>query len=355
MKLGARMMKTGLAVGIALYIGHLIGFVSPLLAAIAVVFSIQPSIYRSYQSIIEQVQGNSIGAVIAIIAVFTLGNDPFIVGFAIILVIGLTTTLKMNENTIALAVVAVIALMDSTDQTFLHFAGSRFTSMLLGILAAFIVNLVFLPPRYETRLFLKIDQATNDILQWLRVTTRNLSDEPALKYEIIRIQDDMRWVDHTYLLYSEERTYFRGSRFSKGRKLVLFRQLITTTKKSFDVLKAFYRLEHKIEQIPDDFQDAVVQELDKLINAHEKLILSLKGRIKNTHKQSLRRIEEPNIPLLVERLMNVYEEGNNPDKLVFLPLASQLMEYHYQLERLKKLLKSYQTHHNEEFIQTSDK
>lgn len=355
MKLGARMMKTGLAVGIALYIGHLIGFVSPLLTAIAVVFSIQPSIYRSYQSVIEQIQGNFIGAIIAIIAVFTLGNDPFIVGFSIIIVIGLTTSLKMNENTIALSVVAVIALMDSTDQMFLYFAGSRFTSMLLGILAAFVVNLVFLPPRYETRLFLKIDDVTNDILQWLRVTTRQLSDEPALKYEITRIQDELRRIDHTYLLYSEERTYFKGSRFSKGRKLVLFRQLITTTKKSFDVLKAFYRLEHKIEQIPEDFQDGVVQELDKLVNAHEKLILSLKGRIKHTHKQSLRRIEEPNIPLLVERLMHVYEENNNPDKLVFLPLASQLMEYHYQLERLKKLLKSYQNHHHDDFIKTSDK
>ncbi|ELK48807.1 aromatic acid exporter family protein [Halobacillus sp. ACCC02827] len=355
MKLGARMMKTGLAVGVALYIGHMVGFVSPLLAAIAVVFSIQPSIYRSYQSIIEQLQGNTIGAIIAIVAVFTLGNDPFIVGFTIIIVIGVTTTLRMNENTISLAVVAVIALMDSTDQTFLYFAGSRFTSMLIGILAAFIVNLVFLPPRYETRLFMKIDSATTDILQWLRVTTRQLSDEPALKYEITRIQDNMRWVDHTYLLYSEERTYFKGTRFSKGRKLVLFRQLITTTKKSFDVLKAFYRLEHKIEQIPEDFQDALVQELDKLINAHEKLILSLKGRIKRTHKQSLRQIEEPDIPLLVERLVHVYEENNNPDKLVFLPLASQLMEYYYQLEKLKRLLKSYQNHHQDDFIQTTDK
>ncbi|WP_079478423.1 FUSC family protein [Halobacillus salinus] len=355
MKLGARMMKTGLAVGIALYIGHLFEFISPLLAAIAVVFSIQPSIYRSYQSIIEQIQGNIIGALIAVIGVFILGNDPFVVGFAIIIVIGVTTTMKMNENTISLAVVAVIALMDTTDQTFWFFSLSRFSSMLLGILAAFIVNLVFLPPRYETRLFKKIDQATTDILQWLRVTTRQLSDEPALKYEITRIQDDMRWVDHTYLLYSEERTYFKGTRFSKGRKLVLFRQLITTTKKSFDVLKAFYRLEHKIEQIPEDFQDAVVSELDKLVNAHEKLVLSLKGRIKQNHKQSLRRVEDPDIPMLVDRLMRVYEESNNPEKLVFLPLASQLMEYHYQLEKLKRLLKSYQSHHQNDYIQTMEK
>ncbi|UOQ43654.1 aromatic acid exporter family protein [Halobacillus salinarum] len=352
MKLGARMMKTGLAVAVALYISDLLPFVSPLLAAIAAVFSIQPSIYRSYQSIIEQIQGNTIGALIAVVAVFTLGNDPFIAAFAIIVVIGITTNLKMNENTISLAVVAVIALMDTTDLTFIHFASARFSSMLLGILAAFVVNLVFVPPKYETRLFRKIDVSTTDILQWLRVTTRQLSDQPALKYEITRIQDDLRWIDHTYLLYEEERTYFKGSRFSKGRKLVLFRQLITTTKKSFDVVKAFYRLEHKIEQIPDEFQDALVGELDKLINAHEKLVLSLKGRIKQTHKQSLRQIEEPDIPLLVDRLMHVYEETNNPDKLVFLPLASQLMEYYYQLEKLKRLLKSYQTHHKEDYIKT---
>lgn len=355
MKLGARMMKTGLAVSIALYIGSLIGFISPFIAAIAVVFSIQPSIYRSYQSIIEQVQGNTIGAFIAVVAVFTLGNDPFVVGFAIIIVIGITANLKMNETTIALAIVAVIALTDSTDQTFMYFAFSRFASMILGILAAFIVNLVFLPPRYETRLFKKIDNSTTDILQWLRVTTRQLSDEPALKYEITRIQDDVRWIDYTYLLYSEERTYLKGKGFSKGRKLVLFRQLITTTKKSFDVLKAFYRLDHKIEQIPEEFQEGVVYELDKLINAHEKLLLSLKGRIKKTHKHSLRKIEEPDIPLLVDRLMKVYEENNNPDKLVFLPLASQLMEYHYQLERLKRLLNSYQARHQNDYIQTSEK
>ncbi|WP_082234824.1 FUSC family protein [Halobacillus massiliensis] len=355
MKLGARMMKTGLAAAVALYIASLFGFFSPLLAAIAAVFSIQPSIYRSYQSIVEQIQGNLIGAVIAVIAVFTLGNDPFIVALAIIIVIGVTMNLKMNENTISLAAVAVIALMDSTDQTFIHFAASRLSSLLLGILAAFIVNLVFLPPRYETRLFGKVDSATNDILQWLRVTTRQLSDEPALKYEITRIQDNIRWLDHTYLLYSEERTYLKGSRFSKGRKLVLFRQLITTTKKSFDVLKAFYRLEHRIEQIPIEFQDTLINELDKLINAHEKLLLSLKGRIKQTHRQSLRQIEEPNIPLVVDRLMKVYEESSGTDKLIFLPLASQLMEYYDQLEKLKRLLKSYQKYHPETYIQTTEK
>ncbi|WP_347861311.1 aromatic acid exporter family protein [Salimicrobium sp. PL1-032A] len=355
MKLGARMVKTGLAVAVALYIGNMSDFISPLLAAIAVVFSIQPSIYRSYQSIIEQVQGNVIGALIAVLAVFTLGNDPFIVAFAIIIAIAITSSIKMNENTISLAVVAVVALMDTTNQTFAFFAASRISSMFVGILSAFIVNLVFLPPKYETRLFGKIDDTTGDILQWIRVTTRKLSDEPALKYEITRIQDEIRWLDHTYLLYSEERTYLRGKGFAKGRKLVVFRQLITTTKKAFDVLKAFHRLDHKIEHIPEDFQDALVYELDKLVNAHEKLLLSLKGRIKQTHKQALRRVETPDIPLIVDRLMNEYEHGYDKDRLIFLPLASQLMEYHYQLEKLKRLLKSYQKNTQNEYIQTGIK
>ncbi|WP_386062586.1 FUSC family protein [Thalassobacillus hwangdonensis] len=355
MKLGARMLKTGLAVAVALYVASLFGFTSPVFAAIAAVFSIQPSIYRSYQSIIEQIQANIIGATVAVIAVSTLGNDPFIVGFAIIIVIGLTMNLKMNENTISLAVVAVIALMDTTELQFIDFAAARFTSLMIGILAAFIVNLVFLPPRYETRLFQKIDRSTSDILQWLRVTIRHLSDEPALKSEINRLQKEISLIDHTYLLYSEERTYLRKRRFSKARKLVLFRQMISTTKKSFDVLKAFYRLDDDIEHIPKDFQELLVNELDKVIHSHEKLILSLMGRIKRTHKESLRDdVYSPDIPMLVEKLIQVYENDQNADKLIFLPLASQLMEYHQQLEHLQRLLQSYQAYHHEEHLKTTE-
>ena len=67
MKLGARIVKTGVAIVLALFIAELLGLPNPVFAGIAAIFAIQPSIYRSYLTIIEQIQGNVIGAVIAII------------------------------------------------------------------------------------------------------------------------------------------------------------------------------------------------------------------------------------------------------------------------------------------------
>ncbi|WP_226035326.1 FUSC family protein [Aquibacillus saliphilus] len=354
MKLGARMLKTGLAVAVALYAAEMLGFSSPVFAGIAAVFAIQPSIYRSFQTIVEQIQANIIGVLIAIIVVFTLGNDPFVIGFTTILVIGICMKLKMSESTISLAIVAIIAVMESTDMNFLNFALMRFSALTSGILSAFLVNLLFLPPKYETKLFQKIDRSTGDILQWLRVTTRHLSDEPALKGEITRLHDEIRIIDNTYKLFLEERTYLKKYRLIKARKLIIFRQLIVTTKESYDVLKTFHQLNEKISTIPHSFQSVLVEELDKVIHSHEKLLLSSMGRIKKQNTEMLHQLSEPDIPKLIDTLIHVYQEDEDK-KLVLLPLAAQLMEYQRELLHLQLLLKSYQQYHQDEHLEVVHK
>lgn len=62
MKLGARIFKTGIAITLALYLASWIGLPAPIFAGIAAIFAIQPSIYRSFLIIIDQVQANIIGA-----------------------------------------------------------------------------------------------------------------------------------------------------------------------------------------------------------------------------------------------------------------------------------------------------
>ncbi|MEJ9315158.1 aromatic acid exporter family protein, partial [Priestia megaterium] len=58
MKLGARILKTGIAITLSLLLGEFLSLPSPIFAAIAAVFAIQPSIYRSYLTILEQIQAN---------------------------------------------------------------------------------------------------------------------------------------------------------------------------------------------------------------------------------------------------------------------------------------------------------
>ena len=67
MKLGARIFKTGVAIVFALFIAELLQLPNPVFAGIAAIFAIQPSIYRSYLTVVEQIQSNLIGAMIAVL------------------------------------------------------------------------------------------------------------------------------------------------------------------------------------------------------------------------------------------------------------------------------------------------
>jgi len=60
--------------------------------------------------------------------------------------------------------VTVIAIMESPGENFLEFSLIRFSTVMIGILCAFLVNLIFLPPKYETRLYYKVKETTEDIL-----------------------------------------------------------------------------------------------------------------------------------------------------------------------------------------------
>ena len=141
MKLGARVLKTGVAIVFALFLAELLHAPSPVFAGIAAVFAIQPSIYRSYLTILEQIQGNLIGATIAVLFGIIFGHHIVAVGIAAIIVLGLMMKFKL-EKSISLALVTVIAIMEVPGDDFVMFGLIRFGTVMLGVFAAFIVNLL---------------------------------------------------------------------------------------------------------------------------------------------------------------------------------------------------------------------
>jgi len=157
MTIGARVLKTGLAVAIALWVGQLIGLESPLIAAIASIFTIQPSIYRSWMQMLDQVQSNVLGAIIAIGAVWLVGNTPILVGLVCIGVILICIRLKA-EDTIALTLVTVVVIMEAHSQGWMV-AWDRLAAILTGMVSAFAVNISIAPPRHRSRFVKQVEEA----------------------------------------------------------------------------------------------------------------------------------------------------------------------------------------------------
>lgn len=87
-------------------------------------------------------------------------------------------------------------------------------------------------------------------------------------------------LDQTYLLYKEERSYFKKTTYVKSRKLVLFRQAIITANRALDTLKKPHRLENDIYHMPEEFQETLTEELDYLLYWHELILMRFVGKIK---------------------------------------------------------------------------
>lgn len=81
MAFGARILKTGMAVTLALYLSALLQFTSPVGAAIAAIFAMQPSIYRSWRYFLDQIQTSTMGAVIALLGEWCCPMSPSRLGW----------------------------------------------------------------------------------------------------------------------------------------------------------------------------------------------------------------------------------------------------------------------------------
>ncbi|KSU64277.1 hypothetical protein AS034_00045 [[Bacillus] enclensis] len=350
MKLGARILKTGIAIVIALLVSQMLGIPSPVFAGIAAIFAVQPTIYRSYLTIIEQIQANLIGAGTAVIFVLLFGSNPLVVGFAAIVAIAIILKLKL-EKTIGLALVTLIAIMEVTDQAFIQFALIRFSTIMIGVFSSFLVNLVFIPPKYETKLYHRIADSSEEILKWIRLSMRHATEFHLLKKDLERMKEKLIKVDQLYLLYKEERDYFKKNTISKSRKLVIYRQMISTANRSFDILKRINRYENEILQLPDELKNSIKGQLDCLLTYHEQLLLKFIGKMHpHTDSEAYQDVCLHRKELLKRMLTEIQNnsENENVQNFHMLHIFSAIFLYDEHLEHLEKLITSFQSYHTEE-------
>ncbi|GGE78258.1 FUSC family protein [Priestia taiwanensis] len=350
MKLGARIIKTGIAITLAIYIASLFNLPSPVFAGISAVFALQPSVYRSYQTILEQFQANVLGAVFAVIFTLTFGNSPVIIGLTCVVVIALALRFHMGAD-VAIALVTIISIMEYAGEDFLQFALLRFATIMVGLICASILNIIFLPPKYETKLYHNIAENTEEIIKWIRLSIRQASDHTALKEEITKLKEDHIKLRYFYLLYKEERSYFRRSNTAKARKLVLFRQMISTTNRSFETLKYLNRLENQLHHVPEDLQEMIKNELDCLVTYHEQILLKCIGKVKNQTPSNVLEEVKKNKLLLMSKFMECREENDEESYsrwIQLMKLISSITDYSDKLEHLDLLVESFLKYHKDE-------
>lgn len=253
MKIGARVIKTGLAVIVALYVSMALGLHPPVFAAIAAVISIQPSVYRSITTFYEQIKANLIGAAFALGMSLTVGNSPLMVGLTVIIVISINLLLKY-EKSISISVLTAIAIMESGEGFFLEYSLKRFSLIAIGMLAATVINALFMPPKHEGKL-VKLIEETNDRLTLL-LLDRHTTSYTEQKNEL---REKIEALEQLFEVYQEE-VFFRKYSYAKKRELVTYKRMISLFKRELKLLRQFKRMkaealikemDHKLVRIVD--------------------------------------------------------------------------------------------------------
>ncbi|NWL88990.1 hypothetical protein DMN77_15635 [Paenibacillus sp. 79R4] len=330
MTFGARMLKTGLAVTLALYAVMWLNLSPPLMAGIAAIFAMQPSIYRSWRYLIDQLQTNVLGAVLAMLGGMLFSNEPIAVGLVCIIVIMICLKLKMGE-TIGVTLVTVISVMEASGQWV--FALNRLSLSLIGILSAFIINILIIPPKPKVQYEGLIRKAFEQLSLLLRTAVSDEIKETVIHQEKRSLEDAVNSLSEKYKLMEEDQKRLRKPKFSESRQLVIYKQMLKTLHKGYEVLDAIEQ--HYFQAVRSaELNKAFDAHLEQMIKFHEHIMLKFDNKLKPNSLEA-KEFAENNDRFLSEMLERYAERIDGALRLSI--VSAEIYEYGYQLERLNRL------------------
>jgi uncharacterized membrane protein YgaE (UPF0421/DUF939 family) len=347
MKIGARTLKTGLAITLALAIPYLLNMdtAASVLAAISAIFALQPSLKRSVKTLKDRVFANIVGGVLAIVVNLTLGNNFIFVGLASVLLIAILNQFNLG-HVIGLATLTLVVIMMSPGTNFIFSATIRIMATLLGVVIAFLVNTLFFPPKYEEKLYHLIDYTTSEIMKWIRASVRKNSEYSILKKDLKWVKSELSRLETYYSLFKDEGTYSRKKNRSQFlRKIVVYRQIISTTKSAYNLASILHRHEDSFNHFPEELRIQIRERLETLLSAHEQILLKFNGRVAPNevnfidYKKSLRAKFMQSFFNEASMKADVNKDFSQSNAVIH--IMSSILSYEENLIRLNILVTSY--------------
>lgn len=161
--------------GLALYLATLTEAEPKIFAAVSALMNIQPSIYRSFLNAKEQVLSHIVSVSLAIAFGFLVGNGPIEIAVATVLVIAINSKLGFKQ-TISMAVVAAIFVLDAPQNKFILHAVDRSYIIFIGLTAALIINIIVVPPRYDSKLIETLRELNDETAFFFQQSVKNFID-----------------------------------------------------------------------------------------------------------------------------------------------------------------------------------
>lgn len=158
MKIGARIIKTGIAVSITMYLCKFFNLEPAFFGAVSAVVNMQPSLFLTVKTAKDQIVVHLIAVAIGLLFGYLLGGTPIVMGLVSILLIMVYLKMGLHSG-ISMGIVAAVFVMGSSEDLFLPHALNRTGVIFTGLTSAMLVNMLLWPPRYNRQLKEQLRQA----------------------------------------------------------------------------------------------------------------------------------------------------------------------------------------------------
>lgn len=336
--IGPRMVKTGLAVALTLIVTGMLHLELEIVAAIAAVLAMQPSIMRSYNYIKEVVISNSVGLVFALIGTFLLGTHPLSVGAVVIISIAVNIRLGLNK-TVSLTVLTIITLMlVNNDGINIIYVIQRLSLVTIGVLSAFIINVVVFPPDHQKILFSMIKNASEKTNFLLRVIPNKTMSIPQMKEEDKEVEKFIEKAKDYYEIISDERNrLFIKNRIKFFRNIIIYKHMIRVLSKEQELIRQLEKNIKHIEEIPSN-KSYLINKLVKEINMYSENILLLYEN-KIVLDTDLQKETKAAMQVTINNLIGELQGAElNKWNFVF-PIANSIVELFVELDKLERFVR----------------
>ncbi|WP_067727480.1 FUSC family protein [Oceanobacillus damuensis] len=336
--IGPRMVKTGLAVALTLIITGMVGLELELVAAIAAVLAMQPSIMRSFNYIKEVVISNGVGLIFALLGIVLVGNNPISVGAVVIISIAINISLGLNK-TVSLTVLTIVTMMLASDGGInTIYIIERLSLVAIGVLSAFIVNVLVYPPDHQKILFGMIKKASEKTNFLLRVIPNKTMSVPLMKGEDREIEKLINKARDYFEIISDERTsLFIRNRNEFLRNIVIYKHMIRVLRKKHTLIQQLEKNLQNIEIISSGKSHLIKKLVSEMNTYSENVLLMYEDKI--VLDSDLQKETKNAMRITINNLIEALQ-GSDFEKWTFVfPIANSIIELFYELDKLERFVR----------------
>lgn len=201
MHLHKRLIKTGIAVSLTMYILHRFKLEPAVFGAVSAILSLQPTISLTVKNALQQVKVQGLGILTGLILGYLLGGSPLTMGFAAMVIILGYNKIKLQSG-VVMGVVAALFIISSPPEQFFSHALDRTLVIVTGLIVASVINVIIWPPRYE-----KILQEALQKTDLEAVTYFNHAISDFVHLDRLEIHDHNQELRNLKKLLSETKRY----------------------------------------------------------------------------------------------------------------------------------------------------